>query len=349
MNVEGTHERKLLSQNSNCDSRPNYYLLTYSPPSICGHHARNMVKRKTHLPPVKAPRKIAHEIPAAELSKHQFILISDRPCRITSITLSVDSPATLHIIGTDITTALFARSFRQNPQQTYSLHCIPTTPVPVPKITSIRADRLVIGDYVLIKEELSKITDITISKVAVGGQKVHVVATEVFSGEVIQALMWDKEMVEWPEVKKRDLELLDMTEDRWLEAMASDGSVEAVRVISEELGKDIRAFWGEGKREVWVRVLEATEEKGVIEAFEGREMEVSNVDRDGSLALKRGGAVDMVVNTPGGKKLEQIKGFLQDGKGVMVKIRAAMGQEVHQDKWVVVEVRAMEISSPLRN
>lgn len=316
----------------------------------CATILEDMVKNKTPRLSVEAPGKIAHKVPVTELSKYEFIFISDRPCRITSITPSTGSPATLRIIGIDITTALFAPSFLENPQQIYLTRCTPSSLVSVPKITSIRADRLAIGDFVLIKEQLSKITGILISKAGVGRRKVHIVATEIFSGEVVQSLMWDKELVEWPKMVKRDLELLDMTEDEWLDALASDGSVVALRVMSKELGKDVRAFWGEGKREVWVRVLEAPEEKAVVEAFEGREMEVKAVDLDGVLSLKsEDGRLGMMVKSPGGKRLEQINGFLQSGMGVMVKIRASIGREVHQDKWRVVEVKAREISSPLKN
>jgi translation elongation factor P/translation initiation factor 5A len=283
------------------------------------------------------PVKIAKMIRADELTKSQFVVISGRPCRITSTTFNPSShnAPTVHIIGTDITTTLKPRSFVQQHQQTCSLYSSPKALVPVPEVTSMRGDRLQVGDYVRNRDILGHITHLQVTKAGLR-QKIYIFAKEILTGNITKGIVWDDQMVEMPTLNRTELRLLGFLEPQIIEV--EDPNSPLARVGCKELAKQIEQFWQQGRREVWVGILIG----GVVGAYEVSELEVKAVEPEGFLALKgEGGVPDRAVKKPLGRNGDKIADFLERGKRFSVKIKADMGEEEQQDAWTVQDVRAL--------
>ena len=168
--------------------------------------------------------RISHEIRADELTKSQFILIDNRPCRITSITFSSTShnTPTLHILGIDITTPSKPQSFFQNHQQTRSLHCRPKAIVSVPEVGYLRGDRLQVGDYVVHGELIGHIKMLTTTNVG-SRQQILATALKPLDGLPTTSILWDDEMVTTPKLEVTEFRLLAFLEAQIVEFENENG------------------------------------------------------------------------------------------------------------------------------
>lgn len=273
-----------------------------------------------------------------ELTDAKFVLISGRPCRIVSIT---DCPTshncpTVHIMGVDVTTARKPRSFRQWPQQTYSLYAAPKALVPVPMVEFIRADRLAIGDYVTDIGLLGHVIEVGFTR-AGEREVVHVVAEEMITGVQTRKIMWDNELMvirpaAWKEYR------IETFPDTQLISMFTEDGMNIVGVPNPHLSHHIERFWEGGRREVWVVLVTG----GVVGAYEVRELEVSGVIAGGYLALDGEGKIpDMMIKKPRGTKGDIIDDLIKRVRRFKLRVRADMGQEEMADAWVVTDVKAL--------
>lgn len=297
---------------------------------------------QNHFLMMDEPLTISHAIRADELSESQFIIIGDRPCRITSIAFSPTSHfyPTIHIVGTDITTPLKLHSFSNNLYQTYSLHSASKANIPIPEVDSIRADRLQVGDYVRHKNVEGHVKLLRVSD-AGWKQQVHVVAIEPLSRQTMTAILWDDDIVQTPKLNITESRLRGFVEPQIVE-ISNPVSTHAP-IECKELAKEIGLFFHRGKRDVWVRMALGV----VIGAMEVRIMEAKwpeEKDReDEFLALLADAEVpEMVIKKPGGIKADMIAGFIRDGKRFMVRLRAEMWNEEKPGQWTVDEVIALE-------
>merc|ERR1711916_352197 len=81
------------------------------------------------------------------------------------------------------------------------------------------------GGYVVIKNRPCKVIDMSTSKTGKHGYaKVHLVATDIFTGKKLEDLCPSTHNVSVPKVNRKELQLIDITEEGFCSLLLDDGS-----------------------------------------------------------------------------------------------------------------------------
>ncbi|KAG9047728.1 Eukaryotic translation initiation factor 5A [Tulasnella sp. UAMH 9824] len=118
--------------------------------------------------------------------------------------------------------------------------------------------------HVVIKGRPCKIIDMSTSKTGKHGHaKVHLVATDIFTGKKLEDICPSTHNMDVPNVKREEYTLINI-DDNHLNLMTSDGSPkDDVKLPEGDLGKDIQAGFDEGK-ELLVTIIAAMGEEAAI-------------------------------------------------------------------------------------
>lgn len=118
--------------------------------------------------------------------------------------------------------------------------------------------------HVVIKGRPCKIIDMSTSKTGKHGHaKVHLVATDIFTGKKLEDLSPSTHNMEVPNVVRTEFQLLDI-DDGYLSLMTADGDTkDDVKVPEGELGDKIQQEFDEGK-DLLVSIIAAMGEEAAI-------------------------------------------------------------------------------------
>lgn len=118
--------------------------------------------------------------------------------------------------------------------------------------------------FVVIKGRPCKIIEMSTSKTGKHGHaKVHLVATDIFTGKKLEDLSPSTHNMEVPVVKRTEYQLLDI-DDGFLSLMTMDGDTkDDVRAPEGELGDGIQSAFDEG-RDLMITVITAMGEEAAI-------------------------------------------------------------------------------------
>ncbi|KAG8952148.1 Eukaryotic translation initiation factor 5A [Tulasnella sp. 424] len=118
--------------------------------------------------------------------------------------------------------------------------------------------------YVVIKDRPCKIIDMSTSKTGKHGHaKVHLVATDIFTGKKLEDLCPSTHNMNVPNVSRNEYSLL-YVEDGFLHLMTADGTEKNdVKLPEGELGEKIQAESDDGK-ELVISIIAAMGEEAAI-------------------------------------------------------------------------------------
>jgi len=124
--------------------------------------------------------------------------------------------------------------------------------------------------FVVIKNRPCKIVDMSTSKTGKHGHaKVHLVAIDIFTGKKLEDLCPSTHNMDVPNVSRREMQLLDITDDDFLSLMADDGATkDDVKLPDGEVGEKITKLFRTEEKDTNVIVLTAMGEECAIDAKE---------------------------------------------------------------------------------
>merc|ERR1711879_1061857 len=124
--------------------------------------------------------------------------------------------------------------------------------------------------FVVIKNRPCKIVEMSTSKTGKHGHaKVHLVAIDIFTGKKLEELCPSTHNMDVPVVRRREYQLLDVTDDGFLSLMHDDGSTkDDVKVPDGETGDKIKKLFQDDGKDTNVIVLTSMGEEVAIEAKE---------------------------------------------------------------------------------
>jgi len=119
--------------------------------------------------------------------------------------------------------------------------------------------------FVMIKSRPTKIVEMSTSKTGKHGHaKVHLVALDIFTGKKYEDICPSTHNMDVPNVKRRDFQLLDVTDDGYLSLMDDGGNTrEDLKLPEGDLGTEIKSCYDDGK-DIMCTVLSACGEECVI-------------------------------------------------------------------------------------
>ncbi|ODN75319.1 eukaryotic translation initiation factor 5A, variant [Cryptococcus amylolentus CBS 6039] len=129
---------------------------------------------------------------------------------------------------------------------------------------SMQCSALRKNGHVVIKGRPCKIIDMSTSKTGKHGHaKVHLVATDIFTGKKLEDISPSTHNMDVPNVTRREYQLLDI-QDEFLNLMDADGnSKDDVKVPDTEVGQQIAADFEAGK-DLMVTIIAAMDEELAI-------------------------------------------------------------------------------------
>jgi translation initiation factor 5A len=124
--------------------------------------------------------------------------------------------------------------------------------------------------FVVIKNRPCKIIDMSTSKTGKHGHaKVHLVATDIFTGKKYEDLSPSTHNMDVPNVSRREYQLLDISDDGFLSLMTDDGDTkDDVPLPDNEVGQKITKLFKEEEKDTNVIVLTSMGEECAMEAKE---------------------------------------------------------------------------------
>ncbi|KAF5693854.1 hypothetical protein FDENT_1692 [Fusarium denticulatum] len=124
--------------------------------------------------------------------------------------------------------------------------------------------------FVVIKNRPCKIVDMSTSKTGKHGHaKVHLVATDIFTGKKYEDLSPSTHNMDVPNVSRREYQLLDISDDGFLSLMTDDGDTkDDVPLPDNEVGQKITKLFKEEEKDTNVIVLTSMGEECAMEAKE---------------------------------------------------------------------------------
>ncbi|KAJ5498020.1 hypothetical protein LT330_002715 [Penicillium expansum] len=124
--------------------------------------------------------------------------------------------------------------------------------------------------HVVIKNRPCKIIDMSTSKTGKHGHaKVHLIATDIFTGKKLEDLSPSTHNMDVPHVIRKEYQLLDITEDGFMSLMTDNGDTkDDVKVPDNEVGEKINQMFLTEEKECNVVVLTAMGEEAAMECKE---------------------------------------------------------------------------------
>jgi len=119
--------------------------------------------------------------------------------------------------------------------------------------------------FVMIKGRPCKIVEMSTSKTGKHGHaKVHLVALDIFTQKKYEDICPSTHNMDVPNVKRRDFQLLDVSDDGYLSLMDDGGNTrDDLKVPEGELGDEVKGSIADGK-DIMCTVLSACGEECVI-------------------------------------------------------------------------------------
>jgi len=119
--------------------------------------------------------------------------------------------------------------------------------------------------FVMIKGRPTKIVEMSTSKTGKHGHaKVHLVALDIFTQKKYEDICPSTHNMDVPNVKRRDFQLLDVSDDGYLSLMDDGGNTrDDLKIPDGDLGDEIRSSVEDG-RDIICTVLSACGEECVI-------------------------------------------------------------------------------------
>ncbi|KAJ7145989.1 eukaryotic translation initiation factor 5A-2 [Mycena epipterygia] len=120
------------------------------------------------------------------------------------------------------------------------------------------------GGHVVIKGRPCKIIDMSTSKTGKHGHaKVHLIATDIFTGKKLEDISPSTHNMDVPNVTRNEFQLVNV-DDGFLNLMTQDGTAkDDVKVPEGDLGKQIQSDFDDGK-ELLVTIVSAMGEEQAI-------------------------------------------------------------------------------------
>eukprot|EP00249_Psilotum_nudum_P028880 c38861_g1_i1 orf=75-560(+) len=124
--------------------------------------------------------------------------------------------------------------------------------------------------FVVIKQRPCKIVEMSTSKTGKHGHaKVHLIAIDIFTGKKLEDVSPSTHNMEVPNVSRREYQLLDVSDDGFLNLMDDNGNPkDDVKVPDGEVGEKIQKMFKEDEKDVNVIVLTAMGEEVAMDAKE---------------------------------------------------------------------------------
>lgn len=124
--------------------------------------------------------------------------------------------------------------------------------------------------FVVIKNRPCKIVEMSTSKTGKHGHaKVHLVAIDIFTGKKLEDLCPSTHNMDVPNVTRREYQLLDISDDDFLNLMLDDGTPkDDVKKPEGEVGEKIEKLFRIEEKDTNVIVLTSMGEEVAIEAKE---------------------------------------------------------------------------------
>jgi len=124
--------------------------------------------------------------------------------------------------------------------------------------------------HVVIKNRPCKIVDMSTSKTGKHGHaKVHLIAIDIFTGKKLEELCPSTHNMDVPNVTRREMQLLDISDDGFLSLMGEDGDTkDDVKVPDGEVGEKIEKLFRTEEKDTNVIVLTAMGEECAIDCKE---------------------------------------------------------------------------------
>jgi translation initiation factor 5A len=124
--------------------------------------------------------------------------------------------------------------------------------------------------FVVIKGRPCKIVDMSTSKTGKHGHaKVHLVAIDIFTAKKYEDLSPSTHNMDVPNVSRREYQLLDISDDGFLNLMDEDGVLkDDVRMPDGEIGDKINKLFKVDEKDTNVIVLTSMGEEAAVEAKE---------------------------------------------------------------------------------
>ncbi|MCJ1402101.1 Eukaryotic translation initiation factor 5A [Xylographa trunciseda] len=124
--------------------------------------------------------------------------------------------------------------------------------------------------FVVIKNRPCKIVDMSTSKTGKHGHaKVHLVAIDIFTGKKLEELCPSTHNMDVPNVTRREMQLIDISDDGFLSLMGEDGELkDDVKVPEGEVGDKIEKLFRGDEKDTNVIVLTSMGEEVAIDAKE---------------------------------------------------------------------------------
>eukprot|EP01115_Flamella_aegyptia_P002443 TRINITY_DN136503_c0_g1_i1.p1 TRINITY_DN136503_c0_g1~~TRINITY_DN136503_c0_g1_i1.p1 ORF type:complete len:149 (-),score=40.38 TRINITY_DN136503_c0_g1_i1:194-640(-) len=123
------------------------------------------------------------------------------------------------------------------------------------------------GGYCIIKGHPCKVVDTSTSKTGKHGHaKVHMVGIDIFTNKKYEKIESSTHNVEVPVIKRSDYQLLNISDDDYLELLTNEGDVKADVKLpeKEELKKEIQDLWDNANGDIIVSVLAAMDHEQVV-------------------------------------------------------------------------------------
>ena len=124
--------------------------------------------------------------------------------------------------------------------------------------------------FVVIKGRPCKIVDMSTSKTGKHGHaKVHLVATDIFTGKKLEDLCPSPHNMAVPNVSRREYQLIDISDDGFLSLMTDDGvTKDDVKLPEGEIGERINKLFKVEEKDTNVVILTAMGEEAAVDAKE---------------------------------------------------------------------------------
>lgn len=117
--------------------------------------------------------------------------------------------------------------------------------------------------HVVMKNRPCKIVEMSTSKTGKHGHaKVHLVATDIFTGKKLEDICPSTHNMDVPNVTRQEYQLLDI-DDGYLSLMTEDGTKDDVKLPDNEIGEKIKLAF-ENKKDLIVTILFAMGEEAPI-------------------------------------------------------------------------------------
>lgn len=131
--------------------------------------------------------------------------------------------------------------------------------------------------FVMLKGRPCKIVEMSTSKTGKHGHaKVHMVGLDIFTGKKCEDICPSTHNMDVPNVKREDLQLMDISDDGFLTLMCDGGDLrEDLKLPDGDLGNQLRSEFDAG-REILCTVLKACGEEVVIAIKNNTALEKNN-------------------------------------------------------------------------